>query len=133
VKRLDDIVQRGPIAPPLSGWTTAPTAAPADYCGCIKPPECWGNCGIHFRFFGERDVERELQRALRSLPAGSGDASRAQVERTTRQWCQLYVGRHVAYEQCPAYRVAVAEEITRQRDQQSRARRGFMGLVGDDD
>lgn len=97
------------------------TTKPANYCGCIKPDDCWGSGGQHFRFFGELDIEREVASALALLPLdpdhkpGDADRARAQVEKTTRQWCSLYVGRHVAYEHCPAFYAACCAEIATRR------------------
>jgi len=121
VTRLSDALSG--ITPPPRLPPPPQVEIPADYCGCHKPPGCWGNGGQHFRFYGPEDTNREIDAALAGLPEGSGDPAREHTERTTREWCAFYVGRHVAYEQCPAFYAVCKRQIEERKRTQKKAPR----------
>jgi hypothetical protein len=98
-----------------------------DTCACHKGPVGYGREGWHLRRFGERDVEREIDRALAALPVGSSDEDRAAVERTTREWCAHYAGLPVAYERCPAYESAVRQSVVERRGKRLAAADDVLG------
>lgn len=93
--------KRAEYARPAPG--SAVPAIGGDTCPCFKGPDGYGREAYHLRRYTERDVAREVEKALAELPPDLTQFDREVVAGKARAMFSRYLGMPVAYERCPYY------------------------------
>lgn len=90
-----------------------------DYCSCVKPADCWGESGWHFRLSSPRECFDRYPDQDREGSGGACLRGKSREKCAETGGCR-YAGLPVAYERCPRWQEARHRRREEERREETR-------------